>query len=42
MENREVLEVLKDFGRVYIVGSFAIYKALCIDSLLKITILILW
>ena len=32
MENREVLEVLKDFGRVYIVGSFAIYKALCIDS----------
>ena len=32
MENREVLEVLKDFGRVYIVGSFAIDKALCIDS----------
>ncbi len=32
MENREVLEALKDFGRVYIVGSFAIYKALCIDS----------
>ena len=32
MENREVLEALKDFGRVYIVGSFAVYKALCIDS----------
>ena len=32
MENREVLEALKDFGRVYIVGSFAVYKTLCIDS----------
>ena len=32
MKNREVIEALKDFGRVYIVGSFAIYKALCIDS----------
>ena len=32
MKNREVVEALKDFGRVYIVGSFAVYKALCIDS----------
>ena len=32
MKNRELIEALKDFGRVYIVGSFAIYKALCINS----------
>lgn len=32
MENREVVDALRDFGRVYIVGSFAIYKTLCIDS----------
>ena len=32
MENREVLETLKDFGWVYIVGSFAIYKALKINT----------
>lgn len=32
MENREVLETLKDFEWVYIVGSFAIYKALKINT----------
>lgn len=32
MKNRELIEALKDFGRVYIVGSFAIYKALKINT----------
>ena len=32
MKNREVLETLSRFGRVYIVGSYAIYKALCIEN----------
>ena len=32
MKNREVLDKLLEFGRVYIVGSYAIYKALHIEN----------
>lgn len=32
MKHREVLDILMRYGRTYIVGSYAIYEALCIEG----------